>query len=75
MTMSSLMGPVRHARAASSELRRRVSRLVPLRSAVDHPNVLKLMRSVDGGQRLHLQPIPRGAGTLADLLAAGRLER
>ncbi len=57
------------------ELRRRVSRLVAVRGAVDHPNVLRLMRSVDGGQRLHLQPIPRGAGTLADLLAAGRLER
>jgi hypothetical protein len=57
------------------ELRRRVSRLVPLRRAVDHPNVLRLLHSLDGGQRLHMQPIPVGAETLADLLAAGRLER
>lgn len=57
------------------ELRGRVSRLVPLRRAVDHPNVLRLLHSVAGGQRLHMQPIPAGAGTLADLLLAGPLER
>ena len=56
------------------ELRSRVGRLVVLRRAVNHPNVLGLLRSVDGGQRLHMQALPHGAGTLADLLAAGRLE-
>jgi serine/threonine protein kinase len=70
-TLDVLAQPLKNDR----ELRRRVSRLVPLRRAVDHPNVLRLMRSVDGGQRLHMQPIPPGAGTLADLLTAGRLER
>jgi serine/threonine protein kinase len=70
-TLDVLAQPLKNDR----ELRRRVSRLVPLRRAVDHPNVLRLMRSVDGGQRLHMQAIPPGAGTLADLLAAGRLER
>jgi len=49
------------------ELRRRMGRLVPLRASVDHPNVLKLIRSVDGGQRLHMQSVPPGARTLADL--------
>jgi eukaryotic-like serine/threonine-protein kinase len=57
------------------ELRVRVGRLVGLRRAVNHPNVLGLLRSVDGGQRLHLQAVPRGAVTLADVLAAGRLNR
>ena len=70
-TLNVLAQPLRD----DHELRKRVGRLVPLRGAVDHPNVLRLLRSVDGGQRLHMQPIPRGAGTLADLLAAGRLER
>jgi hypothetical protein len=57
------------------ELRMRVGRLVGLRRAVNHPNVLGLLRTVDGGQRLHLEAVPRGACTLADLLAAGRLNR
>jgi serine/threonine protein kinase len=57
------------------ELRRRMARLVPLRASVDHPNVLRLLKAVDGGQRLHMESIPRGAGTLADLLAEGPLER
>jgi serine/threonine protein kinase len=57
------------------ELRRRMARLIPLRASVDHPNVLRLLKAVDGGQRLHMESIPRGAGTLADLLAEGPLER
>jgi Protein kinase domain len=57
------------------ELRLRVGRLVGLRRAVNHPNVLGLLRTVDGGQRLHLEAVPRGACTLADLLDAGRLNR
>jgi serine/threonine protein kinase len=70
-TLDVLAQPLKNDR----ELRRRVSRLVPLRRAVDHPNVLRLVRSIDGGQRLHMQPIPPGSGTLADLLDAGRVER
>ena len=69
-TLDVLAQPLRDDR----ELRRRVGRLVVLRRAVNHPNVLGLLRSVDGGQRLHMQALPHGAGTLADLLAAGRLE-
>ena len=57
------------------ELRRRMARLIPLRASVDHPNVLRLLKAVDGGQRLHMESIPRGAGTLADLLVEGPLER
>jgi hypothetical protein len=69
-TLDVLAQPLRDDR----ELRRRVRRLVVLRRAVNHPNVLGLLRSVDGGQRLHMQALPRGAGTLADLLAAGPVE-
>jgi serine/threonine kinase PknH len=71
VTVDVLAQPLRQDR----ELRRRMGRLVPLRASVDHPNVLKLIRSVDGGQRLHMQSVPPGARTLADLLADGPLER
>ncbi len=71
VTVDVLAQPLRQDR----ELRRRMGRLVPLRASVDHPNVLKLLRSVDGGQRLHMQSVPPGARTLADLLADGPLER
>ena len=71
VTVDVLAQPLRQDR----ELRRRMGRLVPLRASVDHPNVLKLLRSVDGGQRLHMQSVPPGARTLADLLADGPLEQ
>ena len=71
VTVDVLAQPLRQDR----ELRRRMGRLVPLRASVDHPNVLKLLRSVDGGQRLHMQSVPPGARTLADLLADGPLKR
>jgi Protein kinase domain len=71
VTLDVLATPLKDDR----ELRRRVARLVPLRASIDHPNILRLLKAVDGGQRLHLESIPRGAGTLADLLAEGPLER
>jgi serine/threonine kinase PknH len=70
VTVDVLAEPLRQDR----ELRRRMGRLVPLRASVDHPNVLKLLRSVDGGQRLFMQSVPPGARTLADLLAEGPLD-
>jgi serine/threonine protein kinase len=69
------LGVVARPLKEDRELRRRVARLIPLRASVDHPNVLRLLKAVDGGQRLHMESIPRGAVTLADLLADGPLER
>jgi serine/threonine-protein kinase len=58
--------------SADRELRRRLARLVPTRRALHHPNVLRLLRSVDDGQRLHLQALPPGAITLAERLRTAR---
>ena len=53
------------------ELRRRMSRLIPRRAGIDHPNVLRLVKSVEGGQRLHFEALPRDAVTLAERLRHG----
>jgi serine/threonine-protein kinase len=58
--------------SADRELRRRLARLVPTRRSIHHPNMLRLLRSVDEGQRLHLQALPPGAATLAERLRVGR---
>jgi serine/threonine-protein kinase len=56
------------------ELRRRMARLIPRRAGIDHPNVLRLLKSVEGGQRLHLKALPSDAVTLAERLRHGPLE-
>jgi serine/threonine-protein kinase len=58
-----------------SELRRRISRLARVRGSIDHPNVLRVIRTLDGGQRLHLQALPATATTLAERLRAGPLPK
>ncbi len=53
------------------ELRRRMSRLIPRRAGIGRPNVLRLVKSVEGGPRLHLGALPRDAVTLAERLRHG----
>jgi Protein kinase domain len=55
------------------KLRRQVPRLASIRGSIKHPNMLRMLRTVDGGQRLHLAGPPPGTVTLADRLRQGPL--
>jgi protein kinase-like protein len=69
LTLDVISTPLRHDR----KVRRRAPRLTSTRASLKHPNVLRMLRAVDGGQRLHLAPLPPGTTTLADRLADGPL--
>jgi Protein kinase domain len=69
VTLDVISTPLREDR----KLRRRAPRLTSTRGSLKHPNVLRMLRAVDGGQRLHLAPLPAGTTTLADRMAEGPL--
>jgi Protein kinase domain len=65
VTLDVMSTPLRDDR----KLRRRAPRLASTRGSLKHPNVLRMLRVVDGGQRLHLAPLPPGTTTLGERLA------
>jgi serine/threonine protein kinase len=69
VTLDVISTPLRDDR----KLRRRAPRLGSTRASLKHPNVLRMLRAVDDGQRLHFAPLPPGTTTLADRLADGPL--
>jgi serine/threonine-protein kinase len=69
LTLDIISTPLREDR----KVRRRAPRLTSARASLKHPHVLRMVRAVDGGQRLHLAPLPPGTTTLADRIADGPL--
>jgi serine/threonine protein kinase len=55
--------------------RRRLARLVAMRTAVKHPNMLPLLRANATGELVVMGALPEGAGTLEERLRGGPIER